>query len=93
MLLVLLGNDVDDPPIGPVPEDRCSALDHLDTLDGRGIDGAKVSASSTERGGLRDAVDEDEDATPTEGIVALVDGVPRGRYARDEVADDRLHVR
>ena len=40
MLLVLLGDDIDNPPIGPVPEDRCSALDHLDTLDGGGIDGA-----------------------------------------------------
>ena len=92
-LFILLGDNVDNPPVGTITKDGGSSLDDLDTLDSCRVDGAEVAARGTQGRRLGDAVNEDEDATPTQGVVALVHIVARRRHSRDEVADDGLHIR
>ena len=92
LLTALLGDDIDDPAIGSVTEDSGSSLDDLDTLHRCGVYRPEVSARSTKGGRLGDPVDEHEDTTSTQGVVALIHIVPRRRDSWDEVPDDRLHV-
>ena len=93
LLFILLGDNVDNPPVGPITEDGGSSLDNLDTLYRSRVDGAEVTTRGSQGRRLGDTVNKDEDATPTQGVVALVHIVARRRHSRDEVADDSLHIR
>ncbi|MNN59750.1 hypothetical protein D3C81_1748910 [compost metagenome] len=62
------------------------AVDHLDALDHRQVDGVALAGAVAQRGGLRHAVDHHQRLATAEGLAGAGHLLPAGRVGGDQVA-------